>query len=508
MRSRKIMRCMLLALAMILLSSMILINPVKIYADVGGGISQRFDPILVVGQAYSPDLLNGKPPQTGIGPITEDSSQLGCDVQINQVKLIPSCGKFLNGGCDPAKLEPGVITISNANGSATAATGIAVNSFCTGVGVPFGCCGSTPGSSNCNGCVGTQWKASLTDAAKGEYTFTPKSPPVILLAPDDNTPPPGCVLAFGINVTKLPTNDSIPATPFKDTNRITSWSGVTLNCPVPGGNDFPALGTGTGSSSVVEPCVTIDKACDPLSKEGDDVTYTITVTNCSPAGIPSLNCTITDSLLPNPPFPKQVTLASGAPPDTTNISYPVPDGEYPGPLVNTASVTCTLQGTSVTVGPKTDSCSVDLFKPCVDVTCTPDNLEVEVGDSVNYKVTVENCIECQNCKPETLALLPSLKCDITDTPDPILTTFPKNNVTILPSDLKVYNENRTYQSVDPDPLTNTVTANCTVVGFGNQVSDSDTCSVRKKSEENDRHLQTDCRSCWLSHHLWCYLGCV
>jgi hypothetical protein len=102
------------------------------------------------------------------------------------------------------------------------------------------------------------------------------------------------------------------------------------------------------SVDLFEPCVDIEKTCGPKEVEvGTPVNYKITVTNCSTCpncqpniSIPDLNCTITDSLLPNPPFPKIVTLQTGAK-DVTEITRNVKPGDNL-PLTNTADVSCTV----------------------------------------------------------------------------------------------------------------------------------------------------------------------
>src|SRR3990172_9811805 len=110
------------------------------------------------------------------------------------------------------------------------------------------------------------------------------------------------------------------------------------------------------------PSIDIDKTGDTLSKVGDPVNYTITVTNTSGAGTPDLSCTITDALLG---IDKTVTLATGAS-DVTNAQYTVLSGD-PDPLLNTANVDCTYVGGSATVATDSDGHSVNLFQPGVNV---------------------------------------------------------------------------------------------------------------------------------------------
>jgi uncharacterized repeat protein (TIGR01451 family) len=118
--------------------------------------------------------------------------------------------------------------------------------------------------------------------------------------------------------------------------------------------------TGSGSATVnlFEPSVTIDKTGDTLSKVGDDVNYTIIVTNTSSADTPHLVCTVTDPVLG---INKAVTLASGAQ-NATNAVYTVQAGDS-DPLLNTASVSCSPIGFRI-LRPS-DGRSANLFQPSI-----------------------------------------------------------------------------------------------------------------------------------------------
>ena len=448
-KSKSIMRCMLLALPMILLISLILINPVKIYADVGGGISPRFDPILIVGQVD--DLAH-----TGIGAITESDAQTGCDIRITKVSLIPSCGALGPGVCTSP--DPGVITIHDANGVLIAAEGIAFNAQCTGIGVPFGCCGGA-GTGNCNGCVGSQWTAQLTNAALGLYEFTPTAN-VILVAPNDTTPPPGCVLSFGIDVIKLPTIDSIPATPVLDTSRIAFWEGLTLNCPNSGGNSFPASGTGTGASTVTAPDFSVTKTGPEKSKVGDEVTYNYSITNTN--GLALNLVSVSDDKIGD------LTATANAAgcnvlslSETCNFTsnYTVQQSD-PDPLVNTVTVTYNVPGTAINIV-HTDTHSVNLFQPAIIVAKTCDEVS-KVGDTVNYTITLSN-----NSSVDT----PALNCTAVDS---LLGTVFSG---VLPLGNTVLNKTRVVQAGDLDPLVNTVTLTCSPEGFPNVLKASAGCET-------------------------------
>src|SRR3989304_1011068 len=469
MKNKSIMRCIPLALSMILLISLILINPVKIYADVGGGISPRFDPILIVGQVD--DLAH-----TGIGAITESDAQTGCDIRITKVSLIPSCGALGPGVCTAP--DPGVITIHDANGVLIAAEGIAFNAQCSGAGVPFGCC-TGAGTGNCNGCVGSQWKAQLTNAALGLYEFTPTAN-VILVAPNDTTPPPGCVLSFGIDVIKLPTIDSIPATPaVKDTSRIAFWEGLSLNCPNSGVNSFPASGTGTGASTVAAPDYTVDKTGPALSKVGHTVRYNYSITNKPDSLDLNLVSVIDDvagdlTAIASAPAAGCAVLSVG---ETCTFfkDYVVQPGDD-DPLINEVTVIYNVPLTDTNIT-HTDTHSVNLFKPRINIIkeceCIPSDTTIgcQVGDPINYKITVQNTSSSDS---------PNLNCTITDTllPNP---PFPKTVNNFPPGGQNVTNKTIPFPNISEDCLTNTAKVDCTVASpWLNPVNDSAACEVCKE----------------------------
>jgi hypothetical protein len=139
------------------------------------------------------------------------------------------------------------------------------------------------------------------------------------------------------------------------------------------------------SVELFQPSVTIDKTGDTLSKVGDSVDYTITVSNTSSTDTPDLTCSVNDTLLGA--FGPTVIAAGGA--DwVINTSRVVQVGDA-DPLVNTATVTCSPAGFP-NVLTDSDDHSVELFQPSVtvDKLCTPTLLQV--GGTVTFTCTVTN----------------------------------------------------------------------------------------------------------------------
>jgi uncharacterized repeat protein (TIGR01451 family) len=93
------------------------------------------------------------------------------------------------------------------------------------------------------------------------------------------------------------------------------------------------------SVNLFQPSITLNKTGDALSKAGDNVDYTITLTNTSSADTPTLACTITDALLG---INKNVNLTPGQN-NVTNQSRTVLQTD-PDPLPNTANAVCSPAG--------------------------------------------------------------------------------------------------------------------------------------------------------------------
>lgn len=111
---------------------------------------------------------------------------------------------------------------------------------------------------------------------------------------------------------------------------------------------FPNTYTHAASHSVnlFAPCINLTKTGDELSKIGDPITYDITLENCSTPNTPALTCMITDPL-----FPAGFTVPSACSTGNCSFSFDyTPVAADHDPLVNTASVACTIAGFPNTVG--------------------------------------------------------------------------------------------------------------------------------------------------------------
>ena len=218
--------------------------------------------------------------------------------------------------------------------------------------------------------------------------------------------------------------------------------------------DFPNILTKSDSAEVnlFQPSVTIDKTGDELSKVGDEVNYTITLSNNSSDDTPALSCTVEDSLLGTIFGPETLPLG-----DTVlNKSRTVEEGDA-DPLINTATITCTIEGFPNVVEAE-DSHETNLFQPSIAFDKTGDDLS-KVGDEVNYTLTLENTSSDDS---------PDLECAIVDA-----TIGVNKQVTLVSGEEHVISTSYTVQEGDPDPFTNIASVECSPVGFPNVLTAED-----------------------------------
>ncbi|MGE5893877.1 MAG: hypothetical protein ACM34I_07465, partial [bacterium] len=229
---------------------------------------------------------------------------------------------------------------------------------------------------------------------------------------------------------------------------------VNVSCAVDG---FPNVleASASHSTNLFQPAIAAAKTGDTLSKVGDDVNYTVTLSNNSSADTPAMNCTAEDSLLG--------TLFSGVLPlgDTVINTSRTVQAVDPDPLVNTVTLTCSPEGfPNVLVA--SASHSTNLFQPSIAFDKAGDATLSKEGDTVNYTLTLDNTSSADT---------PNLTCTITDTvlgiKKVVNLASGKSNVTILTQ----------VMPAAPDPYVNTAEVSCQVDGFSNVLTAADSWSV-------------------------------
>jgi uncharacterized repeat protein (TIGR01451 family) len=213
--------------------------------------------------------------------------------------------------------------------------------------------------------------------------------------------------------------------------------------------------------NLFQPSVRVEKGGDTLSKIGDTVTYTFTITNTSSADSPNLHLnSITDDVLGVLTAPAACdNLAPGAQ-CSFSVNHVIPVGA-PDPLVNTVEVHYNPVGFPNDIT-DSDSHSVNLFRPSITFDKTGDTLS-KATDDVRYTLTLGNTSTSDT---------PDLQCTITDA-----MLGPIGNVTLASGATAVFNRTYTVKASDPDPLVNTASVSCSPTGFPNVLTAEDSHSV-------------------------------
>ncbi|MDX2427345.1 MAG: hypothetical protein QNK22_01515, partial [Xanthomonadales bacterium] len=222
---------------------------------------------------------------------------------------------------------------------------------------------------------------------------------------------------------------------------------ATIDCIV---KDFDNEVANSDSHSVglIAPSINVTKTGPATAKVGDEITYTIGFTDTSVGGTLGA-CIGNDPLLGGNlgPFTAGVT---------RDFPYTVQGGDS-NPLLNTATITCDVVGFDNKASDDDDH-SVNLIDPSIEVTKTGPVI-AKVGDEITYTI------------------------GFTDTSISGTLGVCTGSDALLGGDLGVFTAGvtrdfpYTVQVGDPDPLLNTATIICDVVGFDNKASDNDGHSV-------------------------------
>jgi hypothetical protein len=227
------------------------------------------------------------------------------------------------------------------------------------------------------------------------------------------------------------------------------------------GNELPD--SDDHSVNLFQPSITFDKTGDTLSKVGDSVDYTITLENTSSDDSPSLTCHITDPLLGVDK--SGISLAWNDPPYVINTSRVVQPGD-PDPLVNTASVLCTVEGFGNEL-PDSDDHSVNLFQPDYSLSCWTASDIATVGDTIEYLFTLDDLSSPDTPNMARVSASSNLLGDVASSfPDPLVD--------------KVVYLYYTVQASDPAMLVHGVTTVYSPLGFPNEYERYAQCTVQVK----------------------------
>jgi hypothetical protein len=269
---------------------------------------------------------------------------------------------------------------------------------------------------------------------------------------------------------------------------------ATADCQVDG---FPnkVNASDNHSTNLFQPSVTIAKTGDELSKIGDPVDYTITVTNTSSADSPNLTCDISD--LTVNVAKQDVNLASGAT-DVTNVNdFVIPAGAD-DPFVNTASVDCSVDGFPNQLATQTASHSVNLFQPAVTIVKTGP-AEAFEGDTITYSYTITNASSADSPN----LILESVIDDVVGSLTAAATANSCATLTpVAPGNSCTFTADYTIPAGTPSPLVNTVVADYHPEGFENEIKDDDDHSVIVKPPQKFE----GCTPGFWKNHLEAWVG--
>jgi uncharacterized repeat protein (TIGR01451 family) len=312
------------------------------------------------------------------------------------------------------------------------------------------------GSADCGSASPGDARCAIVNAstANAPWSFTNKS--------GDHDFAAGELYEGGVNLTALGVADGCFSTFIAET-RTSQSTDARLKDVAMGG--FPLC------------AISVEKKGDKLSKVTDTTHYTITITNTG--AVTLYKESIDDSILGDLTDGTDAniddsdcgaSLGSGDSCEIT-LSYVVQKDD-PDPLVNTVDVVydnkANLSGTKLT---DSGSWSTNLFQPKVEIIKSGDTLS-KVGDPVHYTFTINN-----------------LSSD--DSPDLILDAINDDVIGDLESEANAadcgmlapdasceFSVSRDVQADDPNPLVNVVTVHYHPEGFPNDITDSDTHSVK------------------------------
>jgi hypothetical protein len=222
------------------------------------------------------------------------------------------------------------------------------------------------------------------------------------------------------------------------------------------------------SLNLFQPAIAAKKTGDTLSKVGDDVNYTFTLSNNSSADTPAMNCVAKDSLVGDI-FDGVLPLGD----KVINKTRTVQKGD-PDPLPNTLTLTCSPEDFPNVLEASAKH-EVNLFQPGVTVDKTGDTLS-KVGDDVNYKIVVTNTGSSDSPELVNGTIIDTLLGNLLDPANPYVTSNNCSATLATGADCTI-TATRTVLAGDADPLPNTVTAHYKPKGFPNDITASDDHSV-------------------------------
>ena len=216
--------------------------------------------------------------------------------------------------------------------------------------------------------------------------------------------------------------------------------------------------------------ISVSKTADALSKVGDAVNYSITVTN-NGDGV-ATRTSVNDSLQGNISALFSATLAPGAS-QTVTYSRTVQAGD-PDPLLNTVTAIYSSGASSDTA---TASASTNLFQPAISITknCAPD--PVEVGQNVLCTIVISNNSSADSPNLQAASILDTRSGDLLAANVNVVSTNCGTGAFISGGSCTIVTTMLVTEAMRPGPISNSVTVNASPVGFPNVLTATASDSV-------------------------------
>jgi hypothetical protein len=248
-----------------------------------------------------------------------------------------------------------------------------------------------------------------------------------------------------------------------DGDEVRAVATVRADSNVPG-NVQSVTATTNWDILVVNPCIDVDKTAEPtLSKEGDEVLYTIVITNCGDTilDVNDINDTLLGSLTDTNPACDALDVGEDC--TIADIPYTIQPGD-PDPLENIVTVIYEDRvGIPFRQVTDTDNALVDLVDPNFEVIkeCPPYS---KPGDTIGNTITITNTSNDANLV--ILSVIDSIKGELDDC-DGLLA---KGQQCVINYDYVV-------QVSDPNELINDVNVVAQVQGLPNIINETAMCQT-------------------------------
>lgn len=216
--------------------------------------------------------------------------------------------------------------------------------------------------------------------------------------------------------------------------------------------------------------ISVSKTASALSKVGDAVNYSVTVTNLG-KGV-ATKTSVNDTLKGDISASFSATLAPGAS-QTVTYTRVVQAGD-PDPLVNTVTAIYSSGASSDTA---TASATTNLFQPSIGITknCAPD--PVAVGQNVLCTITISDTSSNDSPNLQAASILDSLSGQLLGVNANVVSTTCGTGALISGGSCVIVTRLTVTEAMRPGPISNSVTVTASPVGFPNVLSATASDSV-------------------------------